>query len=721
MKTKLFNLLAAVLLVLGTLLPNLSGVVKAAEGHKTNVVIHKIKMDSLKGWPKEKNPDGTYTGDNNQNYNGEKINTITSYFGAGAEELDGVSFTYWSVDKEKYKKLTKDPQNYDTVPKMKAFLKGAEENKALEDSSETIGGKTTGNTANKNGVKVENLTDGYYWFVENSGSNIANGETLSSSAAVPFGLELPVYKADGSTIKDLHVYPKNTTTKPKIDKNFSIEEKDAKLAGGAKYEYYQKDKGHVSRTVGAEVSYQVKTEIPAGTQYQTLRWEDTMTKGLTYKAGSLELTITTKGDGKAALNFEFQTDYKLTENQSGFVLKFTESGLEKVKKAVQATKDAKGQVTADGHLMTVDISYKATVNSDAVVDQPDKNTVIFDYSNNPKEHKDPRDHSTNPKDNQIIVNKTWANGTAPSGVEVTYYLYQKGDKLGDDKVVDSIILTKDYNHTFTNLDDSKTYYVKESVIGYTPEYTEAKDGTISIKNTKDDRNPDPLKPTSPTVVTHGKKFVKTSQEEQERLQGAVFVVTNKKTDGQYLAIKSDDEKLAEGKAYQDAEKKYQEEVKKATTENPNSQAIENAKKVRDDAFKKARIAYEWVSDKEKAIKFTSNSKGQFEVTGLAAGTYYLEEVTAPTGFAKLQDRVVFTLGFNSYNGHKDSSGQSLEGHIQYEKGTPDFGYGQRIINKKISIPQTGGIGAVIFAVAGMTLMAVAFVAYRKTNKEEDAA
>ncbi|WP_444810944.1 hypothetical protein ACQ0P6_00830, partial [Streptococcus canis] len=26
-------------------------------------------MDSLKGWPKEKNPDGTYTGDNNQNYN----------------------------------------------------------------------------------------------------------------------------------------------------------------------------------------------------------------------------------------------------------------------------------------------------------------------------------------------------------------------------------------------------------------------------------------------------------------------------------------------------------------------------------------------------------------------------------------------------------------------------------------------------------------------------
>ncbi|HFG0205588.1 TPA: pilin N-terminal domain-containing protein [Streptococcus pyogenes] len=717
MKTKIFSRLAAVLLVLGSLLPTVVAVAEAESSHKTDVVIHKIKMTSLKGWPKEKNPDGTYTGLGDKNYNGEKIDTITSYFGEGAEELDGVSFTYWSVDKEKYKKLTKNPQNYDTVPKMKAFLQGTEKNKALENSSETIDGKTTGHTADKGGVKVKDLADGYYWFVENSGSNIANGETLSSSAAVPFGLELPVYKADGSTITELHVYPKNTTTKPKIDKNFSKDEKDVALAGGANYDYYQKDKGYVSRIIGSEVSYQIKTEIPAGAQYQTLRWEDTMTKGLTYKAGSLELTITTKGDGKAALNFEFQTDYKLTENQSGFVLKFTESGLEKVKKAVQATKDAKGQVTADGHPMTVDISYKATVNSDAVVDQPDKNTVIFDYSNNPKEHKDPREKSTKPKDKQITVEKTWASQSAPTGIAVTYYLYQKGDESGKDKVVDSVTLTTDYKHIFTNLDDSKDYYVKESAIGYTPEYTEAKDGKISIKNTKDDKNPDPLKPTSPAIVTHGKKFVKTSQDD-ERLKGATFVVVDQKTNEKYLAIKADEKQSAEEKAYHDTEQKYQDEVKKATTEKPNSQAIEKAKKARDDAFKKARTAYEWVSDKQKAVKFTSNSKGQFEVTGLAAGTYYLEEVAAPTGFAKLQEKVEFTLGFNSYNGHKDQSGQSLEGHTQYEKGTPDFGYGQRVINKKITIPQTGGIGTVIFTVVGLAIMTVTGLMMIRRNKND---
>ncbi|HEL1219724.1 TPA: isopeptide-forming domain-containing fimbrial protein [Streptococcus equi subsp. zooepidemicus] len=693
MKTKIFSILAAVLLVLGSLLPTLVTVAEGESPHQTDIVIHKIKMTSLVGWPKEKNPNGTYTGDNNQNYNGEKINDISQYFGSqsGAEELDGVSFTYWKIaKKEDYKKLTENPQNYDTVAKVEAFLKNVEKKQT---------GTTTGKTSNKNGVKVEHLEDGYYWFVENTGSLIANGETLSSGVAVPFGLELPVYKADGSTIKELHVYPKNTTTKPKIDKNFSNEEKDAKLAGGANYDYYQKDKGHVSRTLGSEVSFQIKTEIPAGVQYQTLRWEDTMTKGLTYKNGSLELQITAKGS-----KFSFDgLDYTIFENQSGFALIFTSKGLEKIKAAVQATKNDKGQITDDGNPMTIELNYKAIVNSDAVVDQFDKNTVVLDYGNNPKAYKDPRDKSTNPKNKQITVNKTWAAQPAPSGVEVTYYLYQKGTTGNEDKVVDSVILTKDYHHTFTNLDDSKEYYVKESAIGYTPEYTSDQDGKISINNTKDDKNPDPLKPTSPAVVTHGKKFVKTSQED-ERLQGAAFVVSNQKTGGKYLAIKADNEQNAEEKAYQEAEKKYQEEIKKATTGKPNTLEIEKAKKARDDAFKKARTAYQWVDDKEKAIKLTSNSKGQLELTGLAAGTYYLEELTAPIGFAKLQERVEFKVDLNSYNGHRDSSGQSLEDHIQYEKGTPDFGYAQRVINKKITIPQTGGIGTVIFTVAGLAIM-----------------
>ncbi|HGN5920296.1 TPA: hypothetical protein ACKTBJ_001114 [Streptococcus pyogenes] len=54
MKTKIFSRLAAVLLVLGSLLPTVVAVAEAESSHKTDVVIHKIKMTSLKGWPKEK-------------------------------------------------------------------------------------------------------------------------------------------------------------------------------------------------------------------------------------------------------------------------------------------------------------------------------------------------------------------------------------------------------------------------------------------------------------------------------------------------------------------------------------------------------------------------------------------------------------------------------------------------------------------------------------------
>lgn len=44
-------------------------------------------------------------------------------------------------------------------------------------------------------------------------------------------------------------------------------------------------------------------------------------------------------------------------------------------------------------------------------------------------------------------------------------------------------------------------------------------------------------------------------------------------------------------------------------------------------------------------------------------------------------------------------------------------YGQQIKNKKVSIPQTGGIGSLIFLVVGISLMGLALFAYRKNQQE----
>ncbi|MGB4609130.1 MAG: LPXTG cell wall anchor domain-containing protein [Saccharofermentanales bacterium] len=43
----------------------------------------------------------------------------------------------------------------------------------------------------------------------------------------------------------------------------------------------------------------------------------------------------------------------------------------------------------------------------------------------------------------------------------------------------------------------------------------------------------------------------------------------------------------------------------------------------------------------------------------------------------------------------------------------------RLDNKEITIPQTGGIGTVIFVVAGLAIMAFAVIAMRRNNKKDN--
>lgn len=137
------------------------------------------------------------------------------------------------------------------------------------------------------------------------------------------------------------------------------------------------------------------------------------------------------------------------------------------------------------------------------------------------------------------------------------------------------------------------------------------------------------------------------------------------------------------------------------------EAIELKKAIRDKAYRDLNTKYTW-GDVEKAKVFTSNKLGQFEVTGLAyASGYKVIETKAPKGYALPSNTTVasFDVAKGSYS----------KGDIAYSVGKETDA--QRVNNKKVTIPQTGGIGTVIFAVVGAALMAAAFVAYRKNNKE----
>ncbi|MCJ0565648.1 SpaA isopeptide-forming pilin-related protein [Enterococcus cecorum] len=68
----------------------------------------------------------------------------------------------------------------------------------------------------------------------------------------------------------------------------------------------------------------------------------------------------------------------------------------------------------------------------------------------------------------------------------------------------------------------------------------------------------------------------------------------------------------------------------------------------------------------------------------ASSTYYLVEVTAPTGYALLQEPVEFTVNASSY---QDTNTITVN-------------------NSKVTIPQTGGIGSAI--VIGLGLLVISF-------------
>lgn len=725
---KLMSFLAAFAMVLSVLVaPFTSANAATEEPDQTKVVLTKVLLDDLEGWPKEANKDV-----NGVNYIGQNLNTTQQgqdktdferYFGEGADTIEGVGF-----------RIKNDKNNY--LP-----------NSVEDDAEITSDSFTEANASNAKEFKTNasgqievTLPKGTYTIEEIPNSYQGpKGETITGFAAIPVTFTLPMVRPDGTYFSDaqgdeLYIYPKNTENKVEIDKNFKkdhqlkeVNDEGNNINAGALYTNYQNEKATVTSYVGNKVPFEVKTKLPKGSSHEEAIWTDTMTKGLTFSTKDSEFSVTATGLGNDDTNQAItldNNDYEITEltgQDNGFKLELTKTGLDKVNKGLE-TNDVE-----------FTLSYKATINEGAIEDTPDRNMITFDYGK--KDYFESTPKPTTPgTDKKITVNKTW-EGTAPKNQKVTYNLY----KLVDGKEVfveQKSASGSNYNVTFDNLDEDQQYVVREITQGYAPRYADNNTaGSIGIENVKREK----LTPTEPKVVTGGKRFVKMEQGKETRLGGAVFVIKHP-TEEKYLAYKSAELNETEKTAYTNAENAYLAALNNANeilaiSEGQRSEeqksklktlqgtvdaegSLLQLAKAREDALKKTNQQWSWVASQDDAYKFITNEKGQFEVKGLEyLDGYKAIETKAPEGYALASNVDGRTKTFDVKAGSYDAEANG----VKYEKDAEaDTLNAKRIDNTKVTIPQTGGIGSLIFIVAGLALMGVAFVAMKRRNSYEEA-
>ncbi|MFM0585568.1 SpaH/EbpB family LPXTG-anchored major pilin [Streptococcus suis] len=664
--TKVFSLLTVLLTMFGPL-GNLRHLVHADDTHQTKVVVHKVLMS--------KEDFNSFDHDTKQNvhkYDGTQITgKFGEYFGNSAKEIEGVNFKVWKKVDQAQGNVTK------TGTELGITGEGVDENYQLMDGEY---GTTGVNTRAGNTGAEFTLPNGTYIFVEdkvnspyyNKSDSDDKGKELTEAQAVPFRLVLPATLPEGNgyfnTEKPLHVYPKNTEDKPTVTKTFGDDKTDTKNV-----------------EIGEEINYKITTKIPKGASYKTIVWEDLMVEGLDFVTGSLTVAY------KEVQTLNEGDHYTITQDKRGFMVKMNERGLAAIEEAAK-TQD-----------VNITLTYKAVLNDSAKVDTEIPNKVKFHYGNRPREDKNDEPDPVTPKEDggqlKIKINKTWKDGSLDKSATFVVYEKETGKKIGEEITIQPGQTEIEFTHA--DLKSTKEYIVVEKDInGYIPTYTVEtgadKGHILTVTNNPSD-NPPPIVPDQPKVITHGKRFIKTDNVDNlggEKLLGAEFVVMNDQN--QYLALKTSDTKDQEVQRYNQAEQDYLAAVK------ANNDQDGAKKAARDAAYEALNMQWQWVSEEGQAFKFISSTEGKFEVKGLKAGTYYLKETKAPEGYALPSDKIQFTVNRGSWGSTEEVNATNF----------------QQVKNKKIIIPQTGGIGTVVFTVVGLSTMVFAFIAMKKRQAED---
>ena len=115
----------------------------------------------------------------------------------------------------------------------------------------------------------------------------------------------------------------------------------------------------------------------------------------------------------------------------------------------------------------------------------------------------------------------------------------------------------------------------------------------------------------------------------------------------------------------------------------------------------------WTDNAANAITVVTPKKGNIQFVGLDAGTYYLKETKAPTGYNTLSEPIKVEI--ESTMPKKGSMTTPVTYTVKYDGHTAEDGV-VRVENKTGTVlPSTGGIGTTLFYVVGGGLMAAAAI------------
>lgn len=201
---------------------------------------------------------------------------------------------------------------------------------------------TSANDANdvtKGVATFENLTAGYYLVFPEGGSTGNNNRATDAIFA--------------------NVPKTGAKTEVTIKSTFPTVEKKVQTSKDGTFE----DNG--SAQVGDTVTFKLTAKVPDMTDYTTYKFvfHDTLTNGLAFDANSVKVTV-------AGTEVTKDTDYTVVEpSGTGKELTVTFNNLKNVTGA-----DTGAEIV---------VTYTAKITKDAVKDNPAKNTVYLEYSNDP--------------------------------------------------------------------------------------------------------------------------------------------------------------------------------------------------------------------------------------------------------------------------------------------------------------------------------------------------